>query len=91
MSNILDTKKHILLIATGGTIACKKSEDGLTPLLTSDELVSYVPLSKEFCIVKTEQLMNIDSTNMGSSHWLEIALCIQKNYESFILSDTKSP
>ena len=35
--------KKILMIATGGTIASGKSADGLTPVLTSDELLSFVP------------------------------------------------
>ena len=35
--------KRILMIATGGTIASKRSETGLKPLITSDELLSYVP------------------------------------------------
>ena len=34
--------KKILLIATGGTIACKRTDSGLTPLLTSDDLIAYV-------------------------------------------------
>ena len=32
--------KHILLIATGGTIASGNSENGLTPQNTSEELLS---------------------------------------------------
>ena len=31
--------KKILLIATGGTIACKTTDDGLTPLMSSEELL----------------------------------------------------
>ena len=58
--------KKILMIATGGTIASKKSEDGLTPSLTSDELLSYVPEIREYCIPSSLQTMNIDSTT-GSS------------------------
>ena len=83
MSSIIDNTKHILLIATGGTIACKKSEDGLTPLLTSDELLSYVPQASSFCQVTTVQLMNIDSTNMSSDNWLWISNCVQRNYEAY--------
>ena len=30
--------KHILMIATGGTIASRETADGLTPQLTSEEL-----------------------------------------------------
>ena len=40
--------KHLLLLGTGGTIACKRGENGLTPLLTGDELLSYVPDAKKF-------------------------------------------
>ena len=39
--------KKILLIATGGTIACKRTENGLTPLITSDDLIAFVPKAKE--------------------------------------------
>ena len=35
--------KKILLIATGGTIASKYTESGLSPQLTADELLSYIP------------------------------------------------
>ena len=35
--------KHILMIATGGTIASKETADGLTPQLTSGELLAEVP------------------------------------------------
>ena len=34
--------KRILMVGTGGTIACKSSEDGLKPLLTSEELLATV-------------------------------------------------
>ena len=40
--------KNILLIATGGTIASKRSDSGLKPLISSEELLSYVPAAKEF-------------------------------------------
>ena len=33
-------KKRILLLATGGTIASKKSENGLRPQITPEELIS---------------------------------------------------
>ena len=60
--------KHLLLLGTGGTIACKRGENGLTPLLTGDELLSYVPDAKKFCEVETVQVLNIDSTNMHPKH-----------------------
>lgn len=75
--------KHILLIATGGTIACKDAGDGLTPQLTSADLISLVPELETICRADTVQLMNLDSTNISSSHWLEMAGCVQKHYDSY--------
>ena len=64
--------KHLLLLGTGGTIACKRGENGLTPLLTGDELLSYVPDAKKFCEVETIQVLNIDSTNTVSYTHLDV-------------------
>ena len=75
--------KKILMIATGGTIASKKSEDGLTPSLTSDELLSYVPEIREYCIPSSLQTMNIDSTNICADDWLVLEDVIEKNYEKY--------
>ena len=35
--------KHILLIATGGTIASEDTENGLAPQISSEKLLDYVP------------------------------------------------
>ena len=47
----MSAKKKILLLATGGTIASKKSENGLKPQITPEELLEYIPQVKEFCEV----------------------------------------
>ncbi|MCI8270408.1 MAG: asparaginase [Lachnospiraceae bacterium] len=75
--------KRILMIATGGTIASKSSETGLKPLITSDELLRYVPDTREFCQADTLQLINIDSTNMQPCHWLKIAAAIREHYDAY--------
>lgn len=75
--------KRILMIATGGTIASKHSDDGLKPLITSDELLGYVPDARNFCQADAIQVLNIDSTNMQPKHWLMIAETIQKHYETY--------
>lgn len=75
--------KHILLIATGGTIACKDAGEGLTPQLSSSDLMSLVPELDRICHADAVQLMNLDSTNISSSHWLEMAACIQAHYNSY--------
>ena len=75
--------KRILLIATGGTIASKRGQKGLKPLLSSEELLTYVPSVKEFCHTETLQLFNLDSTNIQPMHWLAIAQAVEKNYETY--------
>ena len=76
-------KKRILMIATGGTIASKRSDDGLKPLITSDELLGYVPDVTRFCHADAVQVLNIDSTNMQPKHWLLIAETIEKHYDAY--------
>ena len=75
--------KHILMIATGGTIASKESEEGLTPAMTSKELLDCVPEIAQFCRVDTVQPFNLDSTNVHGGHWLELVEIIEKNYDKY--------
>lgn len=76
-------KKNILFIATGGTIASSKTEDGLAPQITSEELLGYVPEIKEFCNVTALQLLNIDSTNIQPEYWVLMTEAIEKNYHDY--------
>ncbi len=73
----------ILMITTGGTIASKQTEYGLTPMITSEEILELIPGVSDFCEVETLPLFNLDSTNVSPSHWLQIVDCIQQNYDSF--------
>ena len=60
--------KNILLIATGGTIATLKTDEGKIPQLTSQELLRTVPEIREVCQVETRQLFQLDSTNVNPDH-----------------------
>lgn len=75
--------KRIFVIGTGGTIACGHSKDGLKPLMTPQQLLSYVQDSRSFCETETIQLMNLDSTNIEPKHWLAMADCIEKHYTAY--------
>ena len=75
--------KKILMIATGGTIASGKSVDGLTPVLSSEELLSFVPEIKSLCEVESVQPMNIDSTNITPKAWLTLENIIEENYDRY--------
>ena len=72
--------KNILLIATGGTIASRPTEDGLAPQLRAEDILGCVPALATLCHIDTLQLMNIDSTNMTPDQWLAIAACVKDNY-----------
>lgn len=75
--------KNILLIATGGTIASKNNGDGLAPVISSDELLSYIPEIKELCNVDAIQVLSIDSTNIQPEYWLLMVDAIKENYDKY--------
>lgn len=74
--------KHILLIATGGTIASAEDGNGLSPALTGEELARSVPEIEGLCELDIVQPMNIDSTNMRPADWLRIAEVIRENHDT---------
>lgn len=76
-------KPHILVIATGGTIASKEGALGLTPAMSGEELVSDIPGIRNVCTLDVLQLMNIDSTNMRPRQWLQIRDAIMEHYNSY--------
>ena len=75
--------KRILLIATGGTIASRPTQDGLAPQLRAEDILSCVPSLAQLCRVDAMQLMNIDSTNMTPDCWLRIAACVRAHYDAY--------
>lgn len=84
--------KHILLIATGGTIASEDTENGLAPQISSEKLLDYVPAAREFCTIDAVQILNIDSTNIQPEHWLLMARTVKDNYENMMaLSSATEP
>lgn len=77
-----NARKKILMLATGGTIASRQEGNGLTPVMTTDEILSKVDVS-DFCDVDAVQIMNVDSTNMTPSRWLEISAAIERTYDDY--------
>ena len=63
--------KKILFIATGGTIASKKTENGLTPQITPEELLSYIPEVEGLCEITAVNPFNLDSSNVVPENWSE--------------------
>lgn len=75
--------KHILLIATGGTIASRPTENGLAPQLLADDILRCVPALGSLCRIDAVQPMNIDSTNMSPDCWLALADCLHAHYDQY--------
>ena len=75
--------KRILLIATGGTIACAKTQNGLAPALDPSQLLARVPDARGFCQVEAIQPLNLDSTNIAPQHWQLLARIIEDHYHCY--------
>ena len=81
--------RHILLITTGGTIACRDSGHGLAPALTAEDLLSAVPAVTRVCEVDTLPLFNLDSTDMTPKEWMAVAAAVREacdRYDGFVIT-----
>ena len=74
------SKQRLLFITTGGTIASVRTDQGLKPVLSSQELLAHLPGLQELCQPETLALCSIDSTDLGPEHWLSMARAVQENY-----------
>ena len=53
-------KKKILMLTTGGTVASASSEDGLSPQLRGEQLLSFCPGILEQADVTIESVLSLD-------------------------------
>ena len=75
--------KKILMLGTGGTIACVPSENGLIPALDGETLVSLVPELAGLCHIDYKQILNLDSSNISPKHWRLMANALAENYDAY--------
>ena len=75
--------KKILFIATGGTIASKKTENGLTPQITPEELLSYIPEVEGLCEITAVHPFNLDSSNVVPENWSTLVKVAKEHYEDY--------
>ena len=76
-------RKKILMIGTGGTIACRRTENGLAPALSGEDLLAYIPAVREVCDVDAVQLFSVDSTNMTPAHWQLLSRELEARYHGY--------
>ncbi|MBQ3394143.1 MAG: asparaginase [Oscillospiraceae bacterium] len=76
----------ILMITTGGTLACTPSPEGLTPTLSGKDIIEYAADRSDIDIL---DFRLIDSSIMTDDDRLELAELIWRNrnsYDSFIIT-----
>ena len=81
-------KKRILLLTTGGTIACQPGEEGLEPR-HAGVMEREIQQLRTYYEIQVEDLMCLDSSNIRPEQWQEIAGRIfesQKSFDGIVVS-----
>jgi L-asparaginase len=68
--------KKLMILSTGGTIACTQTEEGLIPTLSADDILAYAPEAKKLGQIDTRTILNLDSSNIQPEEWRLIARAI---------------
>ena len=76
-------KKHIYILATGGTIAGKAASEAATTgyeagAIGIADLLAAVPEVRQYADVEGEQIASIDSKDMTSAIWLRLDVRTQE-------------
>ncbi len=74
---------RILLLTTGGTIACRDAGHGLTPALSPEDLLAAVPAVTSACTITARALFSLDSTDMTPREWMTVAAAIREGYDAY--------
>ena len=75
-------KKHILLLTTGGTIACAPGSDGLEPQ-HSGIMERALDQLRHYYDITVQDVMCLDSSNIRPEEWQQIARSIFQQRSSF--------
>lgn len=69
--------KRIVLLATGGTIACRQTADGLSPALSASQMLEGVPRRADVTIVP-QDVFSMDSSNIQPEEWSVLAHAVHR-------------
>ena len=72
--------KRIVLLATGGTIACRQTPDGLTPTLRASQMLHSVPFRTDVEIIPRD-VFSMDSSNIQPEEWSILASAVDHAME----------
>lgn len=75
-------KKSILLLTTGGTIACSPGSQGLSPG-SADVFAHALERLRQYYRITVKDVMCLDSSNIRPEEWQQIARCVFENRTGF--------
>lgn len=78
----MENKKHILLLTTGGTIACRPGEEGLEPQ-NAAILEWQIAQLRAYYDISVQDVMCLDSSNIRPDEWQLIARHIFSHKDDF--------
>jgi L-asparaginase len=65
--------KKLMILSTGGTIACTQTAAGLVSTLTAQDILSHIPQPAEGIALHAKTIFNLDSSNIQPEEWKVIA------------------
>ncbi len=84
----MEQKKHILLLTTGGTIACSPGAEGLEPQ-RSGVMEREIQQLRTYYDITVEDVLCLDSSNIRPEEWQQIARHIfdrRKGFDGIVVS-----
>lgn len=75
--------KKILLLTTGGTIASRHGEGGLTPTVGSVDLLALMPELAGLFHIETREIFRMDSSNVQPEEWQKLARVIYESRDMY--------
>lgn len=81
-------KKRILIINTGGTLSSVNSDQGLSPGLSSREILEEIRMVSKNLELETEDFCSLDSANIFPDDWAALAVRIGRgcmDYEGIVI------
>lgn len=68
---------RIALLATGGTIACRQTPDGLSPALHAEELAKSISCRDDVTLLPVD-VFSMDSSNIQPEEWTQLAHAVDR-------------
>ena len=75
--------KKVLLLTTGGTIAARQSEHGLTPDIKSNDILDMLPELKDKFLIECRDILSLDSSNIQPEEWQYIARIVAEEISKY--------